>query len=123
MRIKYIKAAIVSLIRPICKNTFFNRSSAVYPHIRLELKRLKTPPPCLQFILYIDYKAKLEKADELEELADKVQETFSGLMYKNDKIIMTAHPEQGEQSEVPDTAADLKRISAYIPLRVYFRKE
>lgn len=123
MRTSLIKRAVTATIRPICKSVFFRRGPAVYPRIECELKRLKAPSPVAQYILFLEYVGRIDDTDELEEIADRVFAAFDGAIHKDGGIIITAHSSEGEQSEIPDTAADIARISANIPLRVYMREE
>ena len=121
--IKEIQAAIVEIIKPHCKSIYFNRCPAIYPRIRAEIKRLKTPPPVLQFMLYLDYYGKTDEAEQLKDIADRVYLALRAAQYENDRLIISIHSEGGEQDEIGDTAADVKHIMAAVPLRVIFKED
>lgn len=121
MRTRDIQAAVVELIKPCCRSVYFNRAPAVYPRIRAELKRVKTPPPMLQYMLYLDFFGRIDEAAALQDIVDNVFRVLKSTFYNGDKLWLVAYPEDGDTDEISDTAADIKHIMASVPLRVMFK--
>lgn len=118
---RYIKAAVLCTIKPICENAYFNRAPAEYPKIRLELKRLGNSLP-MKYTLFADFYGRIDEINALDDIADRVFSAFRGTLYSDDKVIITAHSESGGQDYVNDSAADIKHITATIPLRVIVKE-
>ena len=123
MRTKDVQAAVVELLKPCCRSVYFNRAPAVYPRIRAELRRVKTPPPVFQFMLYLDFFGRIEEAAALQEIADNVFRVLRGTFYNGEKLWLAAYPEDGDTDEISDTAADIKHIMATVPVRVMFKED
>lgn len=121
MRTKDIQAAVVEIIKPCCRSVYFNRAPAVYPRIRAELRRLKTAPPVMQYMLYLDFFSRSDEAAALQDIVDNVFRVLKSTFYNGEKLWLVAYPEDGDTDEISDTAADIKHIMATVPLRVMFK--
>lgn len=113
---KYIKAAVISAIKPIIDAAYFERMSTAYPYVRLELKRMGGDVAS-PYLLYADFYGKINEADELEEIADKCYKALNGQIFSGADIVIQSHGES--MTAADDTAADIKHITANFGLRVY----
>lgn len=113
---KQIKAAVISAVKTVSEKAYFERMSTDYPYVRLELKRMGGEM-IAPYILFADFYGKIERADELEDMADRVFAALNGQIYSGDGIVIQSHGEG--MTAVADTAADIKHITANFSLRIY----
>lgn len=113
-----LKAVILAEVRPIIDKAYFERSAAVYPHVRLELKKVESREHGISpYVLYADFYGKTDEAAALEQQAERVYKALNKVIYSDADFAVISWG--GEMTAVADTAADIKHITADFNLRVY----